>query len=55
MKMSRPPYRYCWWCSRQFQGPYYREVSTPTGPVFVHEACVAATIVGGPDRREVKR
>ena len=35
-----PPYRFCWSCSRQFHGPFYRAVETDKGRVFVHAACV---------------
>ena len=36
----KPPYRFCWSCSRQFHGPFYRVVETATGRVYVHAACV---------------
>lgn len=37
--MSKPPYRFCWQCNRQFHGNHFATIETETGLVYVHKQC----------------
>jgi hypothetical protein len=37
---QKPPYRFCWWCSKQFwQNKRHRTLETAGGLVYVHSDC----------------
>jgi hypothetical protein len=51
---DRPPkYRFCWWCSRQLQGPFGRECHVNGTPVRVHAECVGPMRADGNDVTDV--
>jgi hypothetical protein len=40
---AKPPYRLCWWCNLQFQGPYFSVVTVGgygENRHYVHKECV---------------
>ena len=37
--VARPRYRFCWWCSRQLQANYHREIEVDGHKVIVHADC----------------
>lgn len=37
---QKPPYRFCWWCSKKlYQGKVHATLETPGGLVYVHKDC----------------
>lgn len=49
-KSTKPRYRFCWSCSRKFQGNHHRTVrltDREADPVHVHAHCARAMIATG--------
>ena len=47
--MKAGGYRLCWWCNRQFQGPFHRVCEVNGNDVRVHAACLGEMVKAGAD------